>query len=214
MRIALRQLLVIGVVFAVPCLAQKSWEMGGSAGYGFSLNGEADNSSGKADTGIKHGIFASAYGGNHLGQYFSGEVRYTYRVADLFVSQGGAQARFNGDTHTVHYDVLVHTNSRENRLRPYFAFGGGIRIFRGTDVESAFQPLSQFVLLTLTDELKPMLSLGGGVRYAMNDWMDIRFDFRDYLTQFPTKVIQPVPGVKVTGWLHDFLPMGGIGIRF
>jgi hypothetical protein len=42
----------------------------------------------------------------------------------------------------------------------------------------------------------------------------LRTEFRDYVTPFPKKVITPATGAKVSGWLHDIVPMVGIGFSF
>jgi hypothetical protein len=37
---------------------------------------------------------------------------------------------------------------------------------------------------------------------------------RDYITPFPSEVLVAVPPARLKGWLHDFVPMVGIGIVF
>ena len=74
--------------------------------------------------------------------------------------------------------------------------------------------LERFAALTRTSEFVPLLSLGGGVRIRIGNNAFLRFDFRDYVTPFPTKVIAPAPGAAVSGWLHDLTPMVGISAFF
>jgi TPP-dependent trihydroxycyclohexane-1,2-dione (THcHDO) dehydratase len=110
--------------------------------------------------------------------------------------------------------MLVHATPREARLRPFIAFGGGIKYYRGTGAEQEFQPLQNFAVLTRTSEWLPMLSVGGGVKFRIAKHALVRFDFRDYMTPFPTRVILPAGGSSVSGWLHDLTPMVGISAFF
>ena len=55
-----------------------------------------------------------------------------------------------------------------------------------------------------------MLSVGGGVKFRIAKHALVRFDFRDYMTPFPTRVILPAGGASVSGWPHDLTPMVGI----
>ena len=48
----------------------------------------------------------------------------------------------------------------------------------------------------------------------MSDSVYLRLEIRDYITPFPKQVVAPAPGAKLKGWLHDFVPMVGIGVRF
>jgi hypothetical protein len=59
-----------------------------------------------------------------------------------------------------------------------------------------------------------MVSLGAGVRFRIANHAFLRFDFRDYLTPFPSRVIMPAPGAALSGWMHDFTPMVGISASF
>ena len=97
----------------------------------------------------------------------------------------------------------------------YFAAAGiGARLYQGTGVERAFQPLSQFVLLTKTSDAKVLFTVGGGVKWFRSNGMSVRFEVRDYFTPAPTGVLFPPPGAKVGGWLHDIVPQVGIAYTF
>jgi hypothetical protein len=99
-------------------------------------------------------------------------------------------------------------------VQPFAAGGGGARIFRGNGTETAFQALSSFAILTRTQEVKALISVGGGVKYDLSDRLRFRAEFRDYISPFPQQVIAPVDGSKVSGWLHDFTPMAGVSYVF
>ena len=209
-------LVLFSIAVASSCYAQQ-WEIGLAGGYGFPRDLTVSNTIGqKADTGLKPGWAFSAVGGQSIGDRFSGEVRYTYRQSDLHVSSNGQQARFSGENHVVHYDLLVNATNREAAARPYFAVGGGARIYRGTGTETVSQPLSSLVVLSSAQQVKPVVSVGAGVKFRLGRSALVRFDFRDYVGPFPTDVIAPntITGTKLSGWVHDFVGLVGISYSF
>jgi hypothetical protein len=96
----------------------------------------------------------------------------------------------------------------------FAAIGGGLKVFRGTGKEAAYQPLSQFGYFTKTQALKPMASIGGGVKFYITRNVSLRTEFRDYITAFPKELIAPAPGAKFGSILHDFVPMAGLSYEF
>jgi hypothetical protein len=208
-----RLLLLSGVAGLAACVAQE-YEISAAAGYGFSRNASITRGSETATTGFRRGFAASVAAGNQMHRYLGGELRYTYRDNDPKVSSGGQDFTFPGKAHIVHYDALLGPASSESRVQPYIAFGGGIKIYQGTGTEQEFQPLERFAVLTKTQEVLPMVSLGAGVRFRIANHAFLRFDFRDYLTPFPSRVIMPAPGAALSGWMHDFTPMVGISASF
>jgi hypothetical protein len=170
------------------------------------------SASGKA--GFKYGLAAGAVAGHDMYERLSGEFHYLYRVSDLKVTGGGQEAEFNGESHIIHYDLVYHTAGRGERIRPFVAGGAGLKVYRGTGAERAYQPASAFALLTRTQELKPMVSAGGGVKAALTERLQLRVEIRDYITPFPKVVVAPAPGARIKGWLHDFVPTVGISVRF
>jgi hypothetical protein len=110
--------------------------------------------------------------------------------------------------------VLFHPTNKEARIRPFVAAGGGIRLFRATGQENVNQPLSDFALLTNTNEVKPLISVGGGVKARLTDHTTIRVDFREYISPFPEELFATAPGAKIRGWLFDSLPMAGVSFVF
>jgi hypothetical protein len=198
---------------ALGCFAQQ-YEIGGAAGYGIYRNQTVSRGGETADAGFSKGISLSAVAGQHFFRYLSGELRYSYRDNDLKLSSGGTEVRFRGEAHIVHYDAILNARPKGSFVQPFFAFGGGIKIYRGTGHEVEFQALDRLAVLSRTDELKPMLSLGGGVRLRIATHAFLRFDFRDYMTPFPREVVTPAPGARLNGWLHDLTPMVGISAFF
>jgi len=201
------------VVIAPACFAQK-WEVGGVTGGGFSSGLTVSNSLATATTGLANGVAFGAVLGQNLYPRISGELRYTYHFSDLQISGSGQSASFSGVTHSMHYDILVHSRATRSRWQPFAAAGGGMRVFRGVGTETPYQPLSSFALLTKTQQWMPMVTFGGGIKCAVAPRVLLRFEVRDYLTRFPTKVIAPAPGAHLSGWLHDFVPMAGLTFVF
>jgi hypothetical protein len=197
------------------CVAQdRGWEVGGAVGFGIMRNASIDNASGSAIAGMDNRFVAGAVIGQDLYQHFSGELRYVFRDDDLVLKSGGQKVNMDGDSHLVHYDVLFHPTSKESRIRPFVAAGGGIRLFRATGQEYVDQPFSDFAVLTKTNEIKPLISVGGGVKAKLTDHTAIRVDFREYISPFPEELFATAPGAKIHGWLFDSVPMAGVSFVF
>jgi hypothetical protein len=188
------------------CFAQQ-WEFGGGAGAGFLPGVSVTGAVGSATAGFQSGISAGAFVGQNLYNHISGELHYAFMQSNLRLQSGGTEATFSGMAHVVHYDVVWHTNRKESRSQYYAAAGGGMKLFRGTGTEAAYQPLSQFGYFTKTQAIKPMGTVAIGVRYALTPRVFLRTEFRDYITVFPTQLITPAPGTKYGTLLHDFVPM-------
>ena len=194
-------------------LAQEQWELGAAGGYGFYKNITATNATGEASVGFKPGYAFGAVAGNEMNQWFGGEVRYTYRQNEARVKAGSTEARFDAESHVLHYDLVFHLAPRPRRVRPFVAVGAGVKIFRGTGRETAFQPLTSFVALTRATQVVPVVSVGGGFKIRLNELMTLRIEGRDYASTFPNEVIVPVPGARAQGWLHDFVPLVGLSFN-
>jgi hypothetical protein len=194
--------------------AQEHWEVGGAAGYGIFRNVNVTGPTMSGTTGFDNGVAASAVLGQDLYRFIGGEIRYTYQRNELKVSSGGTTATMSGDSHALHYDVLFHAASREAVVRPYLAAGAGVRYFRGTGAEHAYQPLMNLVALTSVNQAEPLLSAGGGVKIALEHNALLRLDFRDYATPFPSSLLATLPGVRAGGWVHDFVVLVGLSKTF
>jgi hypothetical protein len=198
---------------AAACLAQ-SWEAGGTAGAGFAPGVAASNSAGHATTGFTNSPAFGAYVGQDLSQRLGGEIRYTFRTGDLRLSSGSTKVLFGGQSHLIHYDLLVYGKPVRSKARPFVAVGGGARLFRGTGPETVYQPLWQYAFLTKTRQAQPLVSLGGGFKWRLSGKLVLRAEVRDYLSPFPKQVIEPAGETKIGGWLHDIVPLVGIGVAF
>ncbi len=188
------------------CAAQQ-WEFGAGAGAGFLNHVGVSGAPGSGNGGFQSGPAVTAYFGQNLYSHLSGELHYSFMQSNLNLSGGGASASFAGSAHALDYELIVHTNRRASRVQYFAAFGGGMKIFRGTGKEEAYQPLSQFGYFTKTQAIKPMAAVGGGIRFTLSPHVILRTEFRDYITPFPTEIITPAPGAKFGSLLHDIVPM-------
>ena len=202
------------LVLATVAWAQPKWYLGATAGYAIAPASTATQGAEKADTGFKPGATLGVVGGQDLYEHLSGEFRYLFRFSDLKVAQGGTEVRFAGRAHLFHYDLLIMARKRSDPVRPYLAVGGGVKLYQGTGEEAAFQPLSRFAILTRTRQVVGMASFGGGVRIQIGERSWLRWELRDCLTPFPKTVIAPGRGAKISGWVHDLVPMASIGVSF
>jgi hypothetical protein len=194
--------------------AAQTWEAGVLGGYGVYVNNPKFTSPfGSAKAGLGRGPVAGAFLIQNLYRYVSGEIRYAYQRGSLTLSSGSRRAKFSGDSHAIHYDWLIHTVPREAKVRPFFVAGAGFKLYRGTGVEKVVQPLEEVALLTRTSEWKPLVSAGAGVMWTVAPWARVRLEFRDYMTPFPQRVIEPVAGGS-PGWVHDLTPTVSFSVRF
>jgi len=201
------------LVFSAPGFAQ-SWEIGGAAGGGFARRVTASGATGSARTGLDESFAAGAVLVQDLYTRVSGQIRYTFRPSALVVSSGSERAMFDAVSHALHYDLLFHSKPAGSAVRPFLAAGAGVRVFRGTGREAAYQPAQDYVLLTKTQEWKPLISAGGGVQFAVSPRVRLRLELRNYSTPFPRKVLAPAAGASIKGWLHEIVPLAGIGFAF
>jgi hypothetical protein len=192
----------------------QQWEIGGNVGGSFLPGVTVSGPMGSATTGFQSGITAGAWIGQTISRRIGGEIRYNFMQSNLKLASGGTSTSFSGNSHAIHYDVLIHTSRKESRAQVFAAVGGGMKIFRGTGKEAAFQPLSQFAYLTKTQQVRPMLSVGGGVKFKLAPHMSLRAEVRDFVTPFPKEVITPAPGAKVGRLLHNIVPMIGISYEY
>ena len=210
---------VVLSLFALSGMAfAQSWEVGADGGYGFTkkvdVNGTTSSGASiSGRTGFESGWAVGALFGNDMFRYFGGEIRYTYEHDPLVVSSGGTKATLNGESHALHYDLLIHAAPKESHVRPFLAVGGGMKFYRGTGPESAFQPLSNLILLTHTSQVEALISAGGGIKFVLSPKALFRIDFRDYMTPYPSSILTPF-GTRAGGWIHNLVVLVGISRTF
>ena len=193
---------------ATACFAG-DYELGLSVGYGAYRNASVTSPAGSAVAGFENQVAAGAFFGEDLYQHLSGEVRYDFQDGGGFLSTTLAKASIPGRSHAVHYDFLLHARRREAALRPFVAFGGGVKVYQFSGPSVG---LSQAVLIN-DEQVVGLLSVGAGVRYRLTNRIYVRGDFRDYITPMPTSLFLPTPGAHDQGFFHQFTPMVSVSFR-
>ncbi len=204
----------IAVLMSCPAVFAQGWEAGVAAGAAVNPSSQVTGPAGKASAGLAMAPAFGVYLGQDVTARLGGEIRYTFRPGDLRLSSGKAKVTFGGESHLVHYDLLVYGAARQAPIRTFFAIGAGARLTRGTGQEASYQPLMQHALLTRTRHVQPVASLGAGLKMSFGTGRTLRVEFRDYVSPFPVKVIAPAGGAKIHGWLHDITPLIGLGWTF
>ena len=206
--------LLIAVVCALPAFAQR-YEFGVHGGMSlYDKKTVTNQQRGAADAGFSTGWGAGFTIGHNMYEHVGGEIRYTFLKNDMKLEGASASAKFGSQAHLIHYDFLIHATDTASAVRPYVAFGGGVKQFRGTGSEQPFQPLSNIAILTKTTDVKPMASVGGGVKVKATDRMWLRFDVHDYLTEFPSKIMAPNVGSTASGWFNNIVATAGFTFTF
>ena len=202
------------------CAFAQQWEVGGIGGVGFlDTVHVSTTTAGSATAGFATGAVAGAFFGQNLNAHWSGEIRYEFFATSPKLSGDGSSASFSGVAHAVHYDLIYHTDRKHSPVQFFAAVGGGMKIFDGTGAPEAYQPLQQFGYFTQTHQVKPMLSVGGGLIYKLSDRLYLRTEIRDFISAFPTNVLTPPlepPGQQVTYGkvLQNLVPMVDIEYVF
>ena len=201
---------LVGFAVLAPSAMAQTWEFGGGVGGGFYPSSDITSSAGSASAKIQMGLAGSVWVGNSWQSHWSGELRYDYGMGDLALSSGSTTATFAARTQQFHYDFMWHATPSESRIRPYLSAGAGIKLYQGIGAQQAYQPLSNVALLTQQQDLTPLISAGGGVKFQLAQHVQLRFDVHDYISTFPKNVITPNIGAKTGRIMQDIVPMIGI----
>ena len=198
-----------------PAAFAQNWEVGVAGGGNFYTSQTFTNPAGNAEAKLASGFIVSAWLGNNTSGQFGGELRYDYEHSDLKLTSNGTSVSFGGaQTNAIHYDAVLRFASHEARITPFVVAGAGFKDSSGTGKEQVFQSLSNIALLTKTNQLKPLISVGGGIKFQVASNVQFRVEIHDFLTPFPDKVIAPALGSKVGGWLSDFAATAGLSFSF
>ncbi len=196
-----------------PFAAAQKWEFGGGAGGGFYPSHDVTNGTQTGSVKIATGVAASAWLANNTSRLWGGELRYDYQLGDLTVSSQSTKAAFGARTQAMHYDFLLHGAGKEAKVRPFAAFGGGVKFYQGTGTEVAVQPLNGLALLTKATDTRGMVSVGGGIKFNARR-LGLRVEAHDFMTPFPDKVIVAARSASIGGWLHDIVLSVGLSLLF
>ena len=205
----------LAIAVASPAAFAQKWEVGFGAGGSFLTSETITNPAGNADATRDPGLALSAWLDNNIGSgLFGGELRYDHENGDLKLSSGGTSTRFASQSNAVHYDFLYNFTSSESAVRPFVAAGGGVKWYSGTGTEQVYQPLSNIAVFSDVRDLRPLVSVGAGVKFNIAKSMLMRLEVHDYLTPFPSTLIAPMTGSSVSGWIQDFVVSAGLSFGF
>jgi hypothetical protein len=205
----------LAIAVATPAAFAQKWEVGFGAGGSFLTSETITNPAGNADASRNPGLALSAWLDNNIGSgLFGGELRYDHEMGDLKLSSNGTSTTFASQSNAVHYDFLVNFASSEAAIRPFVAAGGGVKWYSGTGTEEVYQPLSNIAVFSDVRDLRAMASVGAGIKFNIAKSTMLRLEVHDYMTPFPSKLIAPVSGSSVGGWLQDFVVSAGVSFSF
>lgn len=206
---------VIAVTFSNACLAQE-WEVGAAGGYGFYDDAIIGNPAlgVSASAGFHPGFALGAFFGENMYEHVGGELRYLFLWGAPELQFHDTRATMRGYTNLVVYDVLVHMTSRDSKVRPFLAGGAGIKVFTGTGIQFATQPLQEFAVLRPVQQVEPAISVGGGIKYRAARHVLLRADFRTYMSPLPDRLFRTPRFNETRGWVYNFAPQVGVGYTF
>jgi hypothetical protein len=110
--------------------------------------------------------------------------------------------------------MLFHFQPRERKLRVFAAGGAGVKGYVIAGPAPVVQPFPNVAILTARDQWKWVVDVGGGVKYRLARHIQLRGDFRDYLTTFPKGQIAPAASNTARGIFQQFTPMFGVSWMF
>jgi len=205
----------LAIAVATPAAFAQKWEVGFGAGGSFLTSDTITSPAGNANATRDPGLAISAWLDNTIGSgLFGGELRYDHENGDLKLSSGGTSARFSSQSNAVHYDFLYNFTSSESAIRPFIAAGGGVKWYSGTGTEQVYQPLSDIAVFSDVRDMRPMVSIGAGIKFNIAKSTLLRLEVHDYLTPFPSTLVAPITGSNVGGWLQDFVAQAGVSFAF
>ena len=200
-------------IFAAAAYAQ-TYEIGAAVGNGAYRSATVTAPSGAAQAGMGNAIAPSAVVCDNMYEHVSGEFRYLYQGGQPFISQGGVKGTMAGKSHTFVYDALVQVRGRQSRIRPYIAIGAGVKGYVTPGPAPSPEPLPKVAALLGKSQWALVGSVGGGIKVKVQEHVVVRFDIRDYVTQFPKHQIAPAAGAGVGALLQQITPMGGVSLVF
>lgn len=207
---------LLAALILIPLSAQaQKWEVGGVGGGSFYTSQDVKRPNGStASVSFSPGLAAGFVLGQDMGRFFGGEIRYSFGLNSAKLTASGGKATFSAQSHALHYDFVIYFRPTGNRVRPYFSVGAGVRQYRGTGTETLTQALSEYALLTKTNDTTPLATAGVGVKVKVGDHSSIRLEIKDFMTPLPKQIFAPNRGSELGGWLHNFAPMVGVSYLF
>ena len=201
------------ILSAAAAFAQQ-WEVGANIGYGIYHDGTIFSSAGTAAAGIRNRFAAGIFLGDEFSSYVSAEIHYLYHDGHPFLEAPGVRTDIQGNSETLTYNLLFHFKKTGQRWRPFLEGGAGAKEYVIAGPAPFPQPIPQIASLTTNDVWKVVFSAGGGIKIRVIPHMQIRAEFRDYLTTFNRQEIVPAPHNTARGIFEQFTPLFGVAYTF
>jgi len=201
------------ILFATVATAQP-YELGADIGYGIYRDGTIFSDAGTAKAGILNRFAAGIVLGYEFSNYVSAEFQYLYHDGHPYLNFAGVRTDIQGNSDALTYNLLFHFKTREHRWRPFVEGGAGGKEYVIAGPAPYPQPIPQIASLTTNDVWKVVFSAGGGVKLRVVKQMEMRAEFRDYLTTFPRQEIVPAPHNTARGIFEQFTPLFGVSYIF
>jgi hypothetical protein len=152
--------------------------------------------------------------GDEFSDYVSAEIQWLYHDGHPFLDYAGTRTDIQGNSEALTYNFLFHFKKQEARWRPFLEGGAGAKQYVIAGPAPNPQPAPQIATLTTNDVWKVAYVAGGGVKLRVRKHMDVRVEFRDYLTTFPRTQIVPATGNTARGIFQQFTPLFGLAYVF
>jgi len=163
-----------------PAALAQSWEVGFGAGGSFMTSETVSNPVGNATAGRSPAIAASAWLDNNSSTgMIGGELRYDFEHGDLKLSSGGTKVSFGSMSNAIHYDLVLNFAAKEATVRPFAMAGAGVKLYSGTGKEQPFQPLSDIAAFSDVRDVKPLVSVGAGLKFKLSPGAQFRVELHD-----------------------------------
>jgi hypothetical protein len=213
MRSNLLRAFALTILLSCSCAAQR-WEIGGLGGFAWYQNATITSPTGSVEAGFTPKFAMGVDFGENMYKYIGGEVRWMLIFGQPLLRMHGIQANARGYTNLVNYDLLIHTAREEAKIRPFFAAGAGIKVYSATDRINPAQPLREFAVLRRVNQTEPLISVGGGLKYVVHKHVQLRVDFRTYMTPTPDELFRRTLVSTIHGWVYNFVPTAGLSYLF
>jgi opacity protein-like surface antigen len=204
---------ILVILFAGAAFGQQ-YEIGADIGYGFYRNETIYSDSESVQVGVRNRFAAGIILGDEFSKYISAEFRYLYHDGHPFLQAPGVKSDIQGQSDALTGELLFHFKTREHCWRPCVAGGSGGKEYVIAGPQPFPQPIPQIASLTANDVWKVVFSVGGGVKFQPMPHLQLRAEFRDYLTTFPRQQIVPAPHDTARGIFEQFTPLFGVSYTF
>jgi len=150
------------------------WELGGAGGFGFYHYANISAPAGSAGVALGSRLTLAGVAGKDFPHHLGGEFRFTYQDGDAELISGRQRTTRDGYSEGAHVDLLVYPSQRASHLKPFLSLGTGFKYYKAT-APAAGLPLPNFSALNVASQAEPLITLGGGIKYAFRPPLAVTF---------------------------------------